>query len=290
MADAPVSGIEAASDRIERTLDVRGIATHLFEAGAPDAPPMVYLHGTLLGNLWIEYHRELARHFHLYAPDIPGFGLTARPDWMRDMSDYVLYLRDLLDALGLERPILAGHSLGGWMATEVAVWYPERVGRLILCNSAGIRVKGSPTGDFFAMNPFELASTVFEDLSAGAPLAPPEITIDYLLDQYRQRTTLASLAWNPHYDPKLERRLERVSCPTLIVWGANDRLIPPIYGETLHRLIPGSALVTLPGTGHMCMFEQPQQWAQAIVEFAAAPASERHPVPASAAHQAESSL
>lgn len=271
MGDTPVPASSDHTDHTERTLDVRGVQTHLVEAGAPDATPLLYLHGSFLGNLWLEAYAELARHFHLFAPDIPGFGLSQRPDWMRDMSDYVLYLRDLLDALGLEKPTIAGHSLGGWIAAEVAVWYPERVGKLILSNAAGIRVKGTPIGDLFAMNPGEQMSTVFEDLSAAAPLMPPEVTVDYILDQYRQRTTLASLAWNPHFDPKLERRLARITCPTLVLWGATDRLIPPVYGETFARFIPGARYVTLPGTGHMPMFEQPHEWARAIIEFAEAP-------------------
>lgn len=261
------SGATASDEKIEHTIDVRGIATHLFEAGSPAAPPLLYLHGTSLGNLWLDYHRMLAQHFHIFAPDTPGFGLTPRPDWMRDMSDYTLYFRDLLDTLGLDKPFFVGHSLGGWMAVEVAVWYPERVGKLVLSNAAGIRVKGSPIADLFAMNPTELLSTIFEDLSAAAPLVPPEITTDYLLAAFRERTTLASLAWNPSYDPKLERRLARVSCPTLIIWGENDRLIPPIYGDRFHELIAGSRLVRLAGTGHMPMFEQPEAWSRSIIEF-----------------------
>jgi pimeloyl-ACP methyl ester carboxylesterase len=94
------------------------------------------------------------------------------------------------------------------------------------------------------------------------------VSVDYLLDQYRQRTTLAALAWNPHYDPKLERRLARLTCPTLILWGAHDRVIPPVYGATLQRLIAGSRLVELAGTGHMPMFEVPVAWCQAIIDFA----------------------
>jgi pimeloyl-ACP methyl ester carboxylesterase len=267
-APTPADSPATAAQRSERTLDVRGVATHLFEAGPPDSPALLYFHGTFLGNLWLDAHRRLAERFHLYAPDLPGFGLTPRPDWMRDMSDYVLYLRDLLDALGLERPIIVGHSLGGWMAAEVAVWYPERVSTLVLSNAAGIRVKGTPLGDLFAMNPAEQLAACFDDLSAAAPLMPAAVTVDYILDQYRQRTTLASLAWNPHFDPKLERRLARVTCPTLVVWGETDRLIPPAYGDAYARLIPGARLVTLTGTGHMPMFERPAEWAAAITDFA----------------------
>jgi len=255
--------------RPERTVDVRGIATHLFEAGPPTAPALLYLHGTFLGNLWLGYHSALAERFHVVAPDAPGFGLTARPDWMRDMSDYVLYLRDLLDALGLERAIVVGHSLGGWMAAELAVWYPERVAKLVLSNAAGIRVKGAPIANLLAMNPQETLAAVFDDPAAAAPLMPPEVNTDYILDQYRQRMTLATLAWNPSYDPKLERRLARVACPTLVVWGENDRLIPPVYAAAWQRAIPHAEVVTLAGTGHMPMFERPAEWSRAVIEFAA---------------------
>ncbi|MBO0781649.1 MAG: alpha/beta hydrolase [Ktedonobacteraceae bacterium] len=267
MTTPEMSRVAATGERSEHTIDVRDVPTHLFEAGPPQAPALIYLHGTYLGNLWLDYHRALARQFHLFAPDIPGFGLSKRPDWMRDVSDYVLYLRDLLDTLHLEKVYVVGHSLGGWMAAELAVWYPERVSKLVLSNAAGIRVKGSPIGDMFAMNPLELTTTCFEDMAAAQPLMPEEVNEEYLLSIYRQGTTLATLAWNPSYDPKLERRLARVSCPTLIIWGANDRLIPSVYGEAFQRNIAGSRLVMLQGTGHMPMFEQCEQWSTAIAAF-----------------------
>ena len=261
------SNIAVSVDKVERTLNVRGIQTHIFEAGSPAAAPLLYLHGTFLGNLWLDFHNILAQNFHVFAPDIPGFGLTERPSWMREMSDYILYVRDLLDTLGLQKTIVVGHSLGGWMATEFAVWYPERVEKLVLSNAAGIRVKGSPIANLFAMNPQEVVMACFDDLAAAMPLMPAEFNTDYLLSQYRQLTTLASLAWNPSYDPTLERRLEGVNCPTLIVWGQNDRLIPQIYGDTLHRLIAHSELMKLEGTGHMPMFEKPGEWCSVIREF-----------------------
>lgn len=267
MTSDEASSAATSLERPERTVQVRGISTHMFEAGSPTAPPLLYLHGINIGNLWLAFHQALSQHFHVFAPDIPGFGLTGRPDWMRDMSDYILYLRDLLDTLGLEKASVVGHSLGGWMAAELAVWYPERVEKLVLSNSAGIRVKGSPIADLFAMNPQEVLVACFDDFSAAAPLIPAEFNSDYLIEQYRQLTTLASLAWNPSYDPKLERRLERITCPTLIVWGEHDRLIPPVYGDAFHRAISGSELVMLTGTGHMPMFEKPEEWSRTILDF-----------------------
>ena len=256
-----------ASMHRERTVEVQGITTHLFESGPATAPALLYLHGTSLGNLWLDYHNALARDFHVFAPDTPGFGLTSRPDWMRDMSDYILYFRDLLNALDLDRVYLVGHSLGGWMAAEMAVWYPERVSKLVLSNSAGIRVKGSPIADLFAMNAQETLMACFDNLAAAAPLIPAEFNIDYMMQVYNERATLASLAWNPHFDPKLARRLHSISCPTLIIWGENDRLIPAIYASTFQSLIPNAQLVMLAGTGHMPMFEVHEAWAGPISDF-----------------------
>ncbi len=267
MTTDEASSVATSLERPERTLNVCGVSTHLFEAGDPSASPVLYLHGTFLGNLWLDFHLALTEQYHIFAPDTPGFGLSERPDWMRDMSDYVLYFRDLLDTLGLQKVTLIGHSLGGWMAAELAVWYPERVEKLVLANAVGIRVKGSPIADLFAMNAQELMVACFDDFSAAAPLMPAEVNVDYLINQYRQLTTLASLAWNPSYDPKLERRLERITCPTLIVWGENDRLIPPVYADAFQRAIPGSQVVMLSGTGHMPMFEKPREWSKVITDF-----------------------
>lgn len=267
MTMAEAHGVATQGDKIERTITVRGIETHLFESGSTSAPTLLYLHGMSLGNLWLDYHQALAQKFHVFAPDIPGFGLTIRPDWMRDMSDYVLYLRDLVEALGLEKPLVVGHSLGGWMAVELAVWYPEKVGKLVLSNAAGIRVKGSPIADIFAMNQQEMVAALFDNPMAAMPLMPADMGIDYFIQQYRERMTMASLAWNPSYDPKLERRLERVTAPTLIIWGENDRLIPAVYGDVYSQKITGSQLVKLSGTGHMPMFEKADEWSKAITDF-----------------------
>ena len=141
---ASETSLASTHERSERTVEVQGIQTHLFEAGSPKAPPLLYLHGTNLGNLWLDYHNVLAQHFHIFAPDTPGFGLTTRPDWMRDMSDYILYFRDLLDTLGLDKPNIVGHSLGGWMAAELAVWYPPSGGTCRAATSSAAQKRGPP--------------------------------------------------------------------------------------------------------------------------------------------------
>jgi len=257
----------ALDKKIERTVHVQGIATHIFEAGDTTNPPLLYLHGSYLGNLWLDYHKALAQHFHIFVPDTPGYGLTERPDWMRDMSDYILYLRDLLNVLGLQTTHIVGHSLGGWMAAEIAVWYPERVNKLVLSNAAGLRVKGSPIADLFAMSREEIIAISFDDLQAAQPLIPAVASVDDHIQYYKEQITLATLTWNPSYDPKLQRRLAQLTCPTVVVWGANERVIPPIYGTVLQETIPNAQLAMLAGTGHMPMFEKCEEWASVITQF-----------------------
>src|SRR5260370_29254900 len=111
MTSDEASSVATPIEKVERTVDVRGIATHMFEAGPPTAASLLYLHDHGLGNLWLEYHQSLAQSFHSFAPDIPGYGFTGRPDWLRAMSDFLLFFRDLLEQLRLEQALRAGPSL-----------------------------------------------------------------------------------------------------------------------------------------------------------------------------------
>jgi pimeloyl-ACP methyl ester carboxylesterase len=100
-----------------------------------------------------------------------------------------------------------------------------------------------------------------------APPAPPS-TPESMVAQARARTTVARLAWNPYFhNPKLPGRLGRIGVPTLILWGANDGVIPPEHGRRYQELIPGSELVVIPECGHAVLREQPEPGARAIIEF-----------------------
>jgi len=267
MSEAYSSGVGILEEKTERTLVIQGIRTHIIEAGPPTATPLLYLHGAFMGNQWLDVHTLLARRFRLIAPDIPGFGLTERPAWMRDINDYVLFFRDLLDTLNVKQPVLAGHALGGWIAAELAVYYPERLQALILSHAMGLRVKGSPIADIFALSPQEYLRLITHGDPTSLPFWPEEFDVEYQLLQYHERTTLAALAWNPGYDPRLAQRLARIQLPTLILWGENDLLIPPIYGETFRNLIAGSELVQLPVAGHLSLIENAEEWWGAVETF-----------------------
>jgi pimeloyl-ACP methyl ester carboxylesterase len=246
---------------------VDGVATHLFRGG--EGPPLVYLHGVAPAGEWLPVHERLAAHFTVYAPDHPGFGRTDRPDWLDGMDDLVLHYDELFRVLGLECPALVGFSLGGWIAAEFAVAYPERVSALVLLNAAGLHRDDALIADLPAMGPEALARAVFHDAEAARSFLAQGADHEERLRRYRGMTTLALLAWNPWFDPKLARRLRRVQAPTLALWAEYDRLIPPVYGESYRDGIAGAQLEILPGCGHMAPLERPELVAQAIAQFIA---------------------
>lgn len=248
-----------------RSVRIDDLPVHLLEGG--EGPALVYLHGAAPAGEWLPVHTALARHFTVYAPDHPGFGRTPRPDWLDGMDDLVLFYEEFFRTLGLERPHLLGFSLGGWIAAEFAVVYPDRPGGLVLLNAAGLHLEEAPLPDLAALQGRKLTETVFHDRKAAAEYWLRRSTPEARLEDYRAMTTTALLAWNPWFDPKLPRRLRRVRVPTLCLWAENDRLIPPVYGEAYRRAIPGARLELLPDCGHMAPVERPEAVARAVAAF-----------------------
>jgi pimeloyl-ACP methyl ester carboxylesterase len=249
----------------ERYLEIDGVKTHLLSAGA--GRPLVYLHGVAPSGDWLPLHELLAQQFQVFAPDHPGFGYSDRPDWLNGMDDLVLHYDELFRVLGLERPLLVGFSFGGWIAAELAVTYPERFAGLVLLNAAGLHVEGALIPDLPALSRERLTETVFHDMAAAQAYFEARVHPEERLRQYRAMTTTALLAWNPWFNPQLQRRLRRVQCPTLALWAEHDRLIPPVYGETYRDAIPGARLQVLPDCGHMAPIECPAAIAEAVCEF-----------------------
>src|SRR5207253_2649981 len=137
---SPESGAAAtATEAAERNwpyytepewVEVRGLRTALRRKGVGE--PVVYLHGAGLTRRWLPLYERLAERVDLLVPEHPGFGDTPSPEWLDGFDDLVLHYDELFDLLGLERVHLVGHSLGGWIAADLAVFYPRRVKSLTL--------------------------------------------------------------------------------------------------------------------------------------------------------------
>ncbi len=247
-------------------VDVAGVRTHLLRGGR--GAPLLVLHPEFAANRWFPYHDALAAHFQVFAPDHPGFGQSARPDWLDGIDDVVFHYVDLLDCLGLDRVCVLGTSLGGWIAAELAAAHSERLQRLVLVGAAGLKVDGVERFDVFLHPIEEVLSHLFHDPTRAAQLLPTEFGPEVIVRGYAELTTLARLSWNPYlYNPKLERRLRRITAPTLVVWGENDAFLPPAHGEQYAARITAARWCSVPQCGHLVPFERTDVFAEHVLAF-----------------------
>ena len=252
------------------TIDVNGRSTAIMHNGG--GTPFVYLHSALgEAALWLPYYQSWSKQFRVLVPQHPGFGQSGGFDEIDTIEDLAFHYIELLDVLGLDQVCLGGVSLGGWVAAEVACRWPERVKRLWIADAPGLWVPEQPLPDLFrhAQDRRKMRELLFHDpASAVASLVikdkPDERT---MLAAYQSLTVLARMIWERPYDPKLAKRLHRVQCPTLLVWGDDDKLVPPAYGEAYHRCIPGSQLKLIPQCGHLPMFERESEFVETIADF-----------------------
>ena len=252
----------------DRTVEVDGCKLALRRAGKGE--PLLYLHGTDGFVEWPAMLDTLARRFDVIAPDHPGFGNTATPDWLDDVGDLAYFYLDVLDRLDLSGVHVIGQSVGGWIGLEMAVRCAHRLRSLTLISAAGIHVKGVSKTDIFMIDPDEQARLAYADPAKGEAAAQRAAADKYQDSMIMNRLASARLGWHPRFfNPKLERWLHRVRPPTHVIWGAKDRIIPPAYADAFHRLIPGSTLTIIPDTGHLPHLEQPEKTLAAIEGFMA---------------------
>ena len=247
-------------------LRIAGIQTHLMRGGR--GAPLLVLPPEFAANRWFPYHDALAAKFQVLAPDHLGFGESERPDWLDGIDDLVLHYIDLLDDLKLDRVAVMGLSLGGWIAAELAVAYPQRIERLVLVGAAGLKVDGVPRFDVFTHPIEETLQTLFHDQARWVQLVSTDLGPEVIVRAYHESMTLARLTWNPYmYNPKLERRLRRVTAPTLVVWGDDDRFLPLAHGEAYARAIAGAQLHVIANCGHFPPFEQTEAFLRCATDF-----------------------
>lgn len=239
--------------------------------GGAGGQPLVYLHSATGEGPGLALLDSLADHFDVIAPLFPGFGGSEGIESIDDMDDAVFHLLDVFDSLGLGAPIVAGLSLGAWMAAELATRYPERVGRLVLVNPVGLHIDGAPIKDIFGRSPGEMAEDMFAD--QGHPVAQMmhaldgfrsdparvgELTFEMIKPLVQTMAATARLGWDPYlHNPRLRRRLYRITCPTVVVRGAQDTLVPPEHARAYAEEIPGARLVEVPDAAHLLVFERP---------------------------------
>ncbi len=237
---------------------------------AGSGPALLFLHGAMGFPGWLPFFDRLANDFDVLAPDHPSFGRSTTPDWLGEIGDLAYFYLDLIERLGLERVHLIGHSMGGWIALEMAIRSQQRIGTLMLLNSAGIRIKGKPIADILVMDRADTTRLAIADpkLVEAALTLPLTPEMEQTLAQ--NRVSAARLAWQPRFfNPNLQKWLHRIRVPTTIVWGDRDGIIPPDYAAAFAELIPGARVVMVEGAAHSPHVEKPDAVLGAIAALAA---------------------
>ncbi|MFG6442656.1 alpha/beta fold hydrolase [Roseateles sp. LKC17W] len=254
-------------------VDLDGLLVHVRDQGPSSDPlPLVLIHGTGASlHTWEGWATELARTRRVISFDLPGFGLTG-PSVDGDYSDarYVAFTRQLLARLGVGRAIVAGNSLGGAIAWQLALADPERVAGLVLVDAAGHEVvpESVPLGFRLAQLPvlregmrWVLPRRAVESSVVNVYGEPARVrgeTVDrYYELTLREGNRAALMQRMDQLTLGPVARLPEIRVPTLILWGERDRLIPPRWGQAFQQAIPGSRLVSFPDLGHVPQEENP---------------------------------
>jgi pimeloyl-ACP methyl ester carboxylesterase len=254
------------------TITVAGRPTVLMHAG--EGTPFVYLHSTLGETfMWLPFYQKWARQFRVLVPTHPGFGQSGGFDQIDTIEDMAFHYVELFDALGLDEVILGGVSLGGWIAAEFAVRWPERVKKLWIAAAPGLWVDEEPMPDLFRImqDRDALRRLLFHhpDEYMAKMVIQDNPDPERLMAAYQSMTVLARLVWERPYDPKLASRLHRIQCPTLLLWGDHDRLVPPAYGKAYLQHLPHAEFKLIPDCGHVLMFEKEAEFVEAVARFCA---------------------
>lgn len=260
----------------ERYVTLSHGSTRYLEAGV--GPPVVLLHGAgfaLAADSWRVSIPALAQGRRVIAPDMLGWGPGDQLDGPYSFAYLVDFLRELQDGLGLASSSFVGHSMGGWLASLLAYESPERVDRLVLVASGGLLTRPLP-----AMANWKPPSA--EAIAAACkPLADHGVQVGELqerwgrlaADQARGERFLGVMTHMSEGETRARyntaRRLPRLRCPTLVVWGSEDEVNPVEMAYRTAGLVPGAELVVLDGAHHGLPLERPEEFHLAVSAFLA---------------------
>ena len=259
------SGVES------RDVVVNGIRMHYLAEGPAGGQPVLLIHG--LGSRaedWANLAPYLDRAgYRVYMPDLPGYGRSQKPaDFSYSIHDEAVMVAGFMDALGLKQVDLGGWSMGGAIVQHVAFDHPDRVRKLILFDAAGLNEPVVfDTRLFTPENADQLSQ--FEALLSPHPVHPPGFITRDILKYFQRNAWVIQRAMASILTRKdaTDSMLPQMKMPVLIVWGAEDHILPVSQGETMHRVVPQSELDIVSGCGHLAPKECAAQVGPRVVAF-----------------------
>lgn len=234
--------------------------------------PLFFLHGAggLLEN--DPFLEKLGAHFKVYAPHLPGYGESTGEELIEDVIDAALMYHQLMDEMEVPAACFIGHSMGGMLACEVAALDIHRVRKLVLAAPAGLWLDEAQVTDIFTLDQAELAQALFHDPNSALAQkwveipAEIEVATEAYVERVRRLSAAGKFLW-PIPERGLRKRAYRIAAPTLLLWGASDRVVPPVYAAEFQRLIKDARVASIPRAGHLPMYEQPAAFIKAVADF-----------------------
>ena len=219
---------------------------------------------------WLPFLDKLAENHRVIAPSLPGFPGGPPSEPIDERLDWVLAAGDAFDAAGLDGGDLVGASVGGALAAEVAAMWPGAVRKLALIAPYGHFEEANPVADVFAQPPNGMPRALsLKPEELVAYLAPPEGADpgDWEVMHLRANIAAANIIW-PLGDTRIGKRLGRIDCPALLLWGNQDKVIPPSYAAFFKQGLGGKTKAqTIKNAGHRAEFDQPAAVARSIAAF-----------------------
>ena len=262
----------AAGAFTEDLVNAAGARIQLRRGGA--GQPLLILHGELGVPGWLRAHALLAQHCAVHVPSLPGFGGSARPDWIAGVRDVAAWVAWFVRDLKLPQPLpVIGFSLGGWIAAEIATVNASIFSKMVLVGAPGLQPEDGEVWDYFLHSNHEAFARSFRD-----PAQVPEYerfygksrTAEDEMEAEQNREMAARLIWKPYMrSHSLVGLLPAVATPTLVVWGREDAIVPLDVGQHYARMIPGATIEILDRCGHMPEMERPEAFVQTVLDFLA---------------------
>jgi pimeloyl-ACP methyl ester carboxylesterase len=254
----------------ETFVEAAGLRIQLRRGGT--GAPLLILHSELGVPGWLRAYEQLARHFTVYVPSLPGFGQSARPDWIVSVRDLAAWVTWFIRDLELSPPLpVIGSSLGGWVAAEIATMNAGLFSKMVLVGAAGVQPGQGHVWDYFVHSNKEAFAQAFWDPATAAEHARyygPAWTPEDERQAEWNREMAARLLWKPYMrSHTLPALLRGVTTPTLVVWGRQDAIIPLDVCERYARAIPGATARVLDRCGHLPEMERPDEFVQVVRDF-----------------------
>jgi 2-hydroxy-6-oxonona-2,4-dienedioate hydrolase len=263
-------------------VDVAGVRTRYLHAGDPSQPTLVLLHGSAgHAEAYVRNLDAHGRHFSTWAIDMLGHGFTDAPGHPLEVEHYVDHLLGFLDAIGVERIRLSGESLGGWVASRIAIDHPQRIDRLVLNTTGGSQADPEVMKRIRTLSMAAAEQPDWETVRARILwlMADKSANYDDIIASrqaiYRLPGFVAAMSdIMALQDPQIRARnlvtpeeYGRIEAPTLVLWTSEDPTADVTEGRRIASMIPGAEFVVIDGCGHWPQYEDPEAFNRVHLDF-----------------------